>query len=117
LHEILSLGLGKGMNTKTVWAVYNKLIENFENEFNILLNINEQELIRVLDNKLLVDLILKNRQGKIKVKPGYDGVYGKALLGESSEKSSEKSSEEKIKEQNKPVEKQNNLIEKQSKLF
>jgi len=45
LHEILSLGLGKGMNTKTVWNVYNKLIEKFENEFNILLNIDKQKLI------------------------------------------------------------------------
>lgn len=117
LHEILSLGLGVGMNSKKTWEVYNKLIEKFENEFNVLLNIDGQELIKILNNKLLVDLILKNRQGKIKVKPGYDGVYGKALLEESSEKSSEENYKEKIKEQNKPVETQKILIEKQSKLF
>ena len=80
LHEILSLALRKGMNTKTCWSVYDKLIEKFKTEFNILLNISEEELFEVLGDRLLVDLILKNRAGGIKVKPGYDGVYGVALL-------------------------------------
>jgi uncharacterized protein (TIGR00375 family) len=80
LHEIISLALGKGMNTKTCWSVYNKLIEKFGNEFNILLNVDRQEFTRILENDLLIDLIIKNREGKIKIKPGYDGVYGKALL-------------------------------------
>ena len=31
-------------------------------------------------DKNLVNLIIKNREGKIKVKPGYDGEYGKAVL-------------------------------------
>ena len=84
LHEIISLALGKGMNTKTCWEVYNKLIDKFKTEFNILLNASEEELFGVLRDKLLVDLIIKNRNGEIKVKPGYDGVYGEALLGEES---------------------------------
>jgi uncharacterized protein (TIGR00375 family) len=79
LHEILSLGLGKGMNTKTVWSVYDKLIEKFQTEFNILLNIKKGEFKELIEDNL-IDLIIKNRLGKIKVTPGYDGTYGKAIF-------------------------------------
>jgi len=89
LHEIISLAVGKGMNTKTCWEVYDKLINKFENEFKILLDVDESELMSVLNDKLLVDLIMRNREGKIKVKPGYDGTYGKALLDEKKEEEKE----------------------------
>jgi len=85
LHEIISLAVGKGMNTKTCWTIYNQLIDKFKTEFNILLNINKEELNKTLDNEKLVKLILDNRQGQIKVKPGYDGVYGEAVLDEKEE--------------------------------
>ncbi len=93
LHEIISLNLGIGMNSKGCWKVYDKLIDNFKNEFNILLNVDKIDLLRVLQDEKLTDLIMKNRVGKIKVKPGYDGVYGKALLP-GEEKIRDKSVEE-----------------------
>ena len=65
LHELISLALGKGMNTKTCWQVYDKLIEKFKTEFNILLSVGEEELFRVLNNRLLVDLIIKNREERL----------------------------------------------------
>ncbi len=80
LHELISLALGKGLNSKTVWKVYNDLIEKFGNEFSILLNVEKVELIKFLKKEILPELIIRNREGKIKVKPGYDGVYGRALL-------------------------------------
>jgi len=86
LHEIISLAIGIGMNSKGCWKIYNELIERFGNEFNILLNVSKEELRKVSKNELLIDLIILNRKGKIKVKPGYDGVYGKALLPKGSEK-------------------------------
>ena len=86
LHELISLALGVGMNSKAVWKVYNDLIDGFGSEFNILLKVEKIELAKVLKNEMLVDLIMLNRQGKIKVKPGYDGVYGEALLPEKQEK-------------------------------
>ena len=85
LHEIISLWKGIGVNSKGVWGVYNSLIEKFKNEFNILLDVEKEEMLGGGFDAGLVDLILLNRQGKIKVKPGYDGVYGEAVL-ESGEK-------------------------------
>jgi uncharacterized protein (TIGR00375 family) len=88
LHEILSLYYGVGMNSKKIWNVYWNIIKEFENEFNILLNVSREELFSKDVEEKLVDLIIKNREGKIKVKPGYDGVYGEAILDSSREKQS-----------------------------
>lgn len=97
LHEIISLGIGIGMNSKGCWNIYNKLIKHFENEFNILLNVSEEELNKVLENKLIIKLILKNRNSEINVKPGYDGEYGVALLDNiNKEKEFEKGDIQKI---------------------
>ncbi|MBT4257996.1 DNA helicase UvrD [archaeon] len=80
LHEILSLYLKRGMNTKTVWRVYDKFILEFKNEFNVLLNVSEKEFLEKDFDKELIKLIIKNREGKIKVDPGYDGEYGVAKI-------------------------------------
>jgi uncharacterized protein (TIGR00375 family) len=85
LHEIISMYKQIGVNSKGVWEIYNKLISKFENEFNILLEVSREKLIEVVDGNL-VELILKNRKGEIKVKPGYDGVYGEAILEGKVEK-------------------------------
>lgn len=82
LHEVIALSLSTNdLQSKKVWNVYNNLIAAFGNEFNILLNVKKEDLSRVVDDQLC-DLILKNRQGKIRVKPGFDGEYGKALMTE-----------------------------------
>ncbi len=79
LHEVISLYVKKGVNTNSVWEIYNKLIEKFESEFNILINANLEELEKVID-KDLAKLIILNRDNKIKVKPGFDGNYGEAEI-------------------------------------
>jgi len=80
LHEIISLFKGMGLQSGKIWEIYNNLISKFENEFNILLNVSQEDFLKQGFDNNLVDLILRNRVGKIKVIPGYDGVYGKAVL-------------------------------------
>lgn len=83
LHELIALAKASSLATRKTWLVYNNLIEKFGNEFNILLNISETELMKALPNdKLLVQLIINNRIGNIRVQPGFDGQYGIPLLKE-----------------------------------
>lgn len=86
LHEIISLNFGVSLNSKRVWEVYEGLIKKFGSEFNVLMNISREDLIKGEVEPRLVGLILRNRVGKISVKPGYDGVYGVVQLGETQGK-------------------------------
>ena len=82
LQEVLALALGSTLESKSVWNVYNSLISEFGNEFSILFDVSREEFINKKVDDKIAELILRNRQEKIKVKPGFDGEYGKALMGE-----------------------------------
>lgn len=82
LHEIISLFSGVGISSKSNWKIYDDLIEVFGNEFKILLDVPKEELLDKGFNEKLVELIIRNRSGKIKVIPGFDGNYGKVVIDE-----------------------------------
>jgi PHP family Zn ribbon phosphoesterase len=53
------------------------------------MNVSEKELKEVAGEKMARVIIL-NREGKLKVKPGYDGVYGEVdLKGEENGRETE----------------------------
>ena len=80
LSELIATSLGvKQLYGKKVFEVYNKLIDAFGSEFAIVLEAPEEKIKELVSEKLS-KLIIANRQGKIKVKPGYDGVYGETLV-------------------------------------
>ena len=85
LQEIIALLRASTITSKKTWQVYNELISAFDTEFNVLLHAEKEKLAKIADNKL-IEIIMLNRQGKIKVKPGYDGVYGEAMLTERQAK-------------------------------
>ncbi len=85
LHEVIALFLGSKIESKKTWEIYNKLIDAFGKEFDILLKIPKETLISKDFDLKLIDLILRNREARIKVKPGYDGEYGVALLKEKQQ--------------------------------
>jgi len=67
--------------SKTIWAEFTELVDKFGTEFNVLLEAPKEELEKITE-KQLVELIMNNRQGKIKIIPGYDGVYGQPVFEE-----------------------------------
>ena len=81
LHELISLISGKGIATKSVWAKYHEILKAGESENDVMMHVPEDELLRVTTEEI-ASAIIKNRQGAIKVRPGYDGVYGVPLIGE-----------------------------------
>ncbi len=79
LEEIIAESLGVGIGTKAVEREYQNLIEKFQNEFNILLEVNLQDLEKVSLPEI-AEGIIRVRQGKVFIEPGYDGVYGKVRI-------------------------------------
>ncbi|MFC1801718.1 endonuclease Q family protein [Nanoarchaeota archaeon] len=79
LSELISGVFGIGLNTKTAWTEYWKLVKAFENENNILLKVSYDQLKKLTHEKL-AQAIIDNREGRIKIKPGYDGEYGEPVL-------------------------------------
>ncbi|HII72423.1 TPA: DNA helicase UvrD [Candidatus Woesearchaeota archaeon] len=80
LSELLQHVFGKGIATKGIWDEYNKILR-LGTEMEVLLERTPEELQGVTTTKM-ADAILRNREGKITVKPGFDGVYGQPLFSE-----------------------------------
>jgi uncharacterized protein (TIGR00375 family) len=79
LSEIIAGYYKTSVTSKKAWATYNQLIAAFSDELNILLKISDAELDKIIPTEL-TQLILKNRAGQIRVRPGFDGVYGVPLI-------------------------------------
>ncbi|SRR3989338_786683 len=80
LHELIAATYGtKSLTSKKVQTIYETLIKNFKNEYDILLKVSEEEFKKIIHPQLS-RIILLNRENKLQIKPGYDGVYGEILL-------------------------------------
>jgi uncharacterized protein (TIGR00375 family) len=82
LSEIIaSVQGGDSPSTQKVWAVYNALVERFSNEYSVLMDAPLEGLRAVADDRV-ADMIVKVREGRMRVVPGYDGVYGRLDVSE-----------------------------------
>jgi len=76
LEEIIADSFGVGVASKKVEREYKELINRFGKEFNILLDLPKEELIKAAKPEVL-EGILRVRDGRVKIHPGHDGEYGK----------------------------------------
>ena len=85
LGEIIAEAFGVGENTKQVKKEYDNLIKTFGNELKILTDISENELKSVADPRV-AEFIKRVREGKVKIRPGYDGEYGEISIFDDEER-------------------------------
>jgi len=76
LHEIIALLYETSVSSKKAWKIFDEIMAKFGDEFNLILKASKEEMIKAKLDEKLIELILLNREGKIKVKPGFDGEYG-----------------------------------------
>ncbi len=80
LHELISSAIGVGPQSKKVCGIYDRILELFPTEFDVLLNIPVEEIRAKFQSSGLppeiCQAIAKVREGSVEVNPGYDGVFG-----------------------------------------
>jgi uncharacterized protein (TIGR00375 family) len=89
LVEILSETLGAGVSSQMVETEYNRLIERFGSEFNVLLKTDLLEIAKTAGEKVSQG-IKKVKEGEIVIEPGFDGVFGTVKIWGEKEKEEKK---------------------------
>lgn len=84
LEEIIAESFEMGVKTKTVMNEYNNLINQLGSEFHVLLDVEKEKIMQVSDPKI-AEAIMRVREGKVEIEPGYDGVYGKIKIFQKNE--------------------------------
>lgn len=75
LEEIIAQALNKDPSSTYVQKEYLRITQQLGNEIDILINVSLSEISKIAGEKIAEGIKLM-REGKIIVKPGYDGVYG-----------------------------------------
>jgi uncharacterized protein (TIGR00375 family) len=82
LSEIIATVLGVSYpSTRRAWEVYNTLITRFGDEYTVLIDASVGEMSKLVNPKI-AEAIVRVREEKVKVIPGYDGVYGQLVIFE-----------------------------------
>ncbi|MDD5155205.1 MAG: endonuclease Q family protein [Candidatus Omnitrophica bacterium] len=77
--EIIAQTKGVAAGSVAVERDYRSFIAKFGTEFDILIRATPAELMKGLP-KRVADGVLRTRQGKVNINPGFDGEYGKVSL-------------------------------------
>ncbi len=82
LSEIIATVLGVNYpGAQKVWSIYNPLVARFGDEYTVLIDATREEMSRIVDPRI-AEAIVRVREEKTRVKPGYDGVYGELVIFE-----------------------------------
>jgi len=85
LSEIIVTVLGVNYpGAQKVWGIYNPLVARFGDEYTVLIDATREEMSRIVDPRI-AEAIIRVREEKMTVIPGYDGVYGQLVIFKEEE--------------------------------
>ena len=85
LRSIIADALGVGKQAKQVQQLYQQMIKYGQSEFNVLLNLTEEEISQI-SSLTIAQGITRVRNKTLELIPGFDGRYGQIKIFENSEK-------------------------------
>ncbi len=90
LDKIIADSLGiKSRQSKRVQNEYKKIINKLGNELDILLSLSYEKIQKIAGEKI-TEGIKRVREGKLIIKPGFDGEYGKIKIFSEEERELQK---------------------------
>ena len=88
-NEIIAEAKGVAVTSVMVEREYRSLVAKFGTEFDILLKATEQDLHKGLPARV-AEGVLRVRQSKVNIKPGFDGEYGAISIFDEGDKKENK---------------------------
>ena len=85
LEEIIADVLRVGTGTKRVAEHYRELIKRIGSEFKVLLEAKQEEIIAASLPEI-AEGVIRVRKGKVNIRPGFDGEFGKISIFSKEEK-------------------------------
>ncbi|HTK04113.1 MAG TPA: endonuclease Q family protein [Candidatus Eisenbacteria bacterium] len=85
LEEVIAETLGKGKASKAVFARYKAILGEVGPEFHVLLDAPLGLIAESADARL-AEAVGRVREGKLLIRPGYDGVYGRVRIFEEKKR-------------------------------
>jgi uncharacterized protein (TIGR00375 family) len=85
LDEIIAEAKGLTKNSLAVEREYHGCLAKFGTEFEILTKVPKEDLMKGLPSRV-AEGILRVREGKVNIQPGYDGEYGKVFIFSAEDK-------------------------------